>query len=835
MDGERWRRARALFDELADTPPAQWEARLAELAPDDAEVRREALDLLQADLAAAGSTDVGDRARAAVAELAARDETAWSEKLVGERVGPYALVRELGRGGMGAVWLAERADGEFEQRVAVKLIRPGWDAGELLARFRAERQILAGLTHPNIAHLVDGGVTADGKPWLALEYVDGVDLLAYCDGERLDLAARLRLFLTVCDAVAHAHARLVVHRDLKPSNLLVTRDGQAKLLDFGIAKLVDPQGSDVSALRVFTPEYAAPEQVKGELVTTAVDVYALGLLLYALLTGRRPYRAEGSTPAAYERAILDQEPTRPSLVATREEPEGGPALDLAAQRQLTPERLRRELRGDLDAIVLKALRKEPAQRYAAVADLAADVERHLERRPVLARRGGWRYRAQRFLRRHAAAAALAALALIALVGGLAAALWQGAEARAQRNEARMQRDLARAESKKSAEVVAFMLELFEGSDPAAIQRNDVTARDLLERGVERVRAQFADQPAVRAELMKAMADAYNGIGLPKESAPLLEEVVALRRQLGEPLALAGALVDQAGLLRQGGDADEALARLDEADRLLAADSVNAAAQRETRLLRARSHFGRGVVLLNVDDMAAVAEKELRAAAATQRELLGAAHDETLDTQVMLARVLGAQERFDDALAAIGEVIERLRARRPVPSNDLAEALQARGRIYWRQKRYPEYLDTSREVLALAEKAHGPGAFGVVISRHNLATALFYVGRHAEAVAESRQAIARAHELLPPTHPFLMAALKRLGDSESAQQHWREAEAAFGEALAQRRVVEAAKPGSATEEIEEFEARLAAVRKRTIPEPVARTMAGGPPNKPRDAA
>src|SRR6185503_9235370 len=384
MDAERWQRARALFDQLADSPPAQWEARLAALCPDDDEVRREALDLLQADLAAAGATDVGERARAAVADLAARDEAAWSERLVGERVGPYALVRELGRGGMGAVWLAERADGEFEQRVAVKLIRPGWDAGELLARFRSERQILAGLTHPNIAHLLDGGVTADGKPWLALEYVDGVDLLAYCDGERLDLPARLRLFLTVCDAVAHAHARLVVHRDLKPSNLLVTRDGQVKLLDFGIAKLVDPQGTDVSALRVFTPEYAAPEQVKGELVTTAVDVYALGLLLYALLTGRRPYRAEGSTPAAYERAILDQEPTRPSLAATREEPEGGPSLDLAAQRQLTPERLRRELRGDLDAIVLKALRKEPAQRYAAVADLAADVERHLERRPVLA-------------------------------------------------------------------------------------------------------------------------------------------------------------------------------------------------------------------------------------------------------------------------------------------------------------------------------------------------------------------------------------------------------------------------------------------------------------------
>jgi serine/threonine-protein kinase len=399
----------------------------------------------------------------------------------------------------------------------------------------------------------------------------------------------------------------------------------------------------------------------------------------------------------------------------------------------------------------------------------------------------------------------------------------------------MQRDLARAEAAKSAEVVDFMLELFESSDPAAVQRNDVTARDLLERGVERVRTQFADQPAVRAELMTSMADAYNGIGLPRESTPLLQEVVDLRRRLGEPRALAGALIVQAGLLRQGGDRDEALQRLDEADRLLAKDGATADEQRETRLLRGRSHFGRGMVLLNDTDTAVEAEKQLRAAVAIQRELLGPADDQTLDTQVMLARVLGAQERFDDALATIGEVIDRLRARRPVPSNDLAEALQARGRIYWRQKRYPEYLDTSREVLALAERAHGAGAFGVVISRHNLATALFYVGRYAEAVGVSRQAIARAHELLPPTHPFLLAALKRLGDSESAQQHWPEAEAAFGEALAQRRAVEAAKPGSAADDIEELEGRLAAVRARTIPEPVAKTMAGAAPRKPRDAA
>jgi serine/threonine-protein kinase len=292
MEPLRWRRARAMFDELVDTPADRWLSRLTELCPDDQEVREEALALLYGDLAATGPTGLGAQAPDVLAGLAAVDEASWQGRLAGQRVGPYVLVRELGRGGMGAVWLAERADGEFAQRVAVKLIRPGWDAEELLARFRAERQILASLTHPNIAHLLDGGVTEGGEPWLALELVDGEDLRAHCAVRRLDLAARLRLFLGVCEPVAHAHSRLVVHRDLKPSNVLVTAAGQVKLLDFGIARLVDPARGDASLVRVFTPDYAAPEQVRGELPTTAVDVYALGLLLYELLTGRRPYGVE---------------------------------------------------------------------------------------------------------------------------------------------------------------------------------------------------------------------------------------------------------------------------------------------------------------------------------------------------------------------------------------------------------------------------------------------------------------------------------------------------------------------------------------------------------------
>ncbi|WP_257386878.1 serine/threonine-protein kinase, partial [Tahibacter caeni] len=418
MDAQRWRLVRDLFETVVDLDPQDWEAQLLRHAPDDAALRVEVLGLLHADAAATRATGMLEQAPDIVAglaqELTGRHGPAASGACTGERLGPFALVREIGRGGMGAVWLAERADGEFAQQVAIKLIRGGWDAAEAQARFRAERQILASLQHPHIAHLVDGGVGADGRPWLALDYVDGVDLHSWCDARQLDLRQRLDLFLNVCDAVAHAHQHLVVHRDLKPSNILVRRDGVVKLLDFGIAKLLDPQSASISTMRLFTPEYAAPEQVRGELVTTAVDIYALGLLLYELLSGQRPYKVDRPTPAAYERAILDQEPTRPSLSLTRD---AAQADAVAANRHLTPQRLRRELRGDLDAIVLKALRKQPQQRYASVGELVADVRRYLQRQPVAARRGNWRYRTARFLQRHAAATALGAVAVLALAAG----------------------------------------------------------------------------------------------------------------------------------------------------------------------------------------------------------------------------------------------------------------------------------------------------------------------------------------------------------------------------------------------------------------------------------
>ena len=442
-DADRWRRVEAVFAEAADLAPADRSRYLDDACRvpgggADAALRAEVEALLALDLEAAAFFDDAHDHLASVAGRLA-DPAAEAGP---ERVGAWRLVREVGRGGMGTVHLAARADGRFEQTAAVKLVRTGL-APDLVARFRAERQILARLDHPAIARLLDGGRTDDGRPYLVMEYVDGEPITAYCDRRRLSVNERLALFRTVCEAVQFAHQHLVVHRDLKPSNVLVAEgaDGQprVKLLDFGIAKLLAEAADGPSPVetqpdqRVMTPEYAAPEQVRGEPVSTATDVYALGVLLYELLTGRRPH-AHASGRHAVERAILDTEPVRPSEAVTVRVTAGGrvpsdpsqpePAADAFAGdtgvlRATTADRLRRRLRGDLDRIVLKALRKEPQRRYDGAAALAADVRRHLDGLPVQARRDTLAYRASKFVRRHRAGVAVAALVVVWGLGAAA--------------------------------------------------------------------------------------------------------------------------------------------------------------------------------------------------------------------------------------------------------------------------------------------------------------------------------------------------------------------------------------------------------------------------------
>jgi WD40 repeat protein/predicted Ser/Thr protein kinase len=438
---ERWQRIDRLLDQALELRPRERGAFLDRACADDWELRREAESLLAASDQAAKFLD-----SPVLPALETSDDEPAS--LTGQAFGPYCLSREIGRGGMGVVYLAARADDEFQKQVAVKLVQAGPRNKDLLLRFRRERQILANLEHPNIARLLDGGTTAQGQPFLVMEYVEGTPLTEYCDEHKLSIPERLKLFRNVCEAVQYAHQNLVIHRDLKPSNILVTAEGSVKLLDFGVAKLLDGDSGFAAATTIgqlMTPEYASPEQIRGESVTTASDVYSLGIVLYELLTGRYPYRFKDRSLPEMMRVICEEEPEPPSRAISRAEtlarPEGAVPAVVSAEtvsraRQGNPEQLRARLRGDLNYITLMALRKAPAERYRTVERLSEDIARHLAGRPVIARKPTPTYRARKFIGRHTTLVAAGAILFLVLLGAVFSTMRQASIAKRQVREKR---------------------------------------------------------------------------------------------------------------------------------------------------------------------------------------------------------------------------------------------------------------------------------------------------------------------------------------------------------------------------------------------------------------
>lgn len=444
-----------------------------------------------------------------------------------QEIGPYRLVSQLGEGGMGQVWLAVRADGLYERRVAIKLLRPGLGDVGLHARFTRERQILARLGHAHIARLLDAGISQDGQPYLALDYVRGEPITDYAQKRALDLRTRLHLFAQVCAAVSHAHANLVVHRDLKPSNILVTSAGEVCLLDFGIAKLLDQDQAPSAEItrtgsRTFTLHYAAPEQLRGEVVTTMTDVYALGVVLYELLTDCKPYELTRQSDAAWEEAILGSEPGRPSQVLARKARE----TDSPAGK-----RRARLLVGDLDNIILKTLSKQPEHRYASVEALAQDLRRHLDGQPVHARAQSLGYRTRKYLRRHALGLVMGVGVSSVLAVALTIVSWQASKAVSEASRAQAMQN--------------FVIALFENSGNASSTRG-VDVRALLDAGVSRADTELATQPHARAELIGLIARLRSGLGDDAEALQLLDRQSELIRPLGADVP-ANLLLDAAAL------------------------------------------------------------------------------------------------------------------------------------------------------------------------------------------------------------------------------------------------------------------------------------------------
>ncbi|MCA8888308.1 MAG: protein kinase [Parvularculaceae bacterium] len=450
-----------------------------------------------------------------------------ADAMIGAMAGVWKIVKRIGAGGMGAVFLAERTDQQFTQTAAVKIMTAQLLDENSGARFRAERQILANLNHPNIATLIDGGATQSGLPFLVMEYVDGVRIDNYCDQHELPIERRLKLFTKVCEAVDYAHRNLVVHRDLKPSNILVTEDGEPKLLDFGIAKLIEP-GAYEAALavtraggRMMTPEYASPEQVRGEPVSVASDVYALGVLLFRLLTGQSPYGASATTPHDIERAILDADPQRPSTVVTQlissDADEVSTPEALGRSRAVSPDRLRRRLAGDLDNIVLKCLQKDAQRRYANVRDLSNDIDRFLTNRPVIARGDDWFYKARKFARRNAQPLMAAGVLVVAIVGLSAYYTARLAE----------QRDRAELAAAKATAVSEFLANVFKSADPHSAKGDEITALELLAQAEARLDA-LDGQPELQGAMMQIIGDTYRSLGDSVRGQALLESSLALR-------------------------------------------------------------------------------------------------------------------------------------------------------------------------------------------------------------------------------------------------------------------------------------------------------------------
>ena len=818
MDAERWLRLSPLLDALLELPLEQRTEHLDALRREDAALAAELERLLALDES---------------------DAAFLSEPVVelpngarpGARIGPYRLERLIGEGGMGQVWLASRADGLYERKVALKLLRPGLADPRLRQRFDREREILARFAHPFIARLLDAGIDRDGQPYLALEYVEGEPLTNYCQSRQLDIPARLDLFRQVCEAVSHAHANLIVHRDLKPSNILVTPLEEVRLLDFGIAKLLDTaeQAPDNTrtGLRAFTLHYAAPEQIRGEPVTTMTDVYSLGVVLYELLTGSKPYRLTRQTDAEWEEAILAGEPLKPSQAASRG--------DAALTRPYTPQRLARELGGDLDNIALKALRKRPEQRYVSAEALSQDLLNYLRGRPVLARGESLGYRTRKYLHRHRWTIAASVAVLGVMFTALGVVGWQARQAIAEANRAQAMQ--------------AFVADLFES---AGNTRADapMDLRGLLAMGIVRGERSLAKQPLARAELYGVVARLRLGLGDYREAKALLdkqadllrqlpsvpaslrleaatlrgnahrqlsdaagcvaqmrplmdqarreeerlqpqvaafysqlgrchrdidEDAVAdrlfvqamqLRRHQGDDIGVAENMLDVAGLRADGGKPEEAVRILRDALSQLQL-KVGIRHPLAIDMLRSLCSLER-----NIDELDN-AVRDCRASLALARELHGRDHRASIDANRQLAALYVDQGRYSEAETMFLEAYGWMRARLDPNHAEMARLYNSISIVAWERGDDQRALTFMQQAVAAWRTGHNDGL--TASGLFNLAMILHSMGRDADALAPAREARAmraaqfgERHELVGDSDRQLGEILAGLGDDDAAR-------------------------------------------------------------------
>ncbi|WP_234572403.1 serine/threonine-protein kinase [Rhodohalobacter sp. 614A] len=766
---DRWLQIDTLFKEVLELPSHSRKTFLRDTCGADTELMNHVEKLLQMHDEAEDllGESAGTFAAPIIPDLLTKMGGYTEEsEAPGSTVGPYEILEKIGRGGMGSVYVAKKADAPYDKKVALKLVRRGMDTQDILRRFHHEGKILASLEHANIAQLYDGGVHTDGRPFFVMEYIQGEPIDKYCNKHKLSIRERLELFKTVCEAVHYAHQNLVVHRDIKPANVLVTDDGTIKLVDFGIAKLLQPDEISVThyhtqtGMRLMTPEFAAPEQIQGKQITTASDIYALGVLLYLLVTGQKPYRIEKNSMLEMERVICETEPIRPSEAVAGEIRSVSQVIteettdsELNARfGKKDAEDLKKELAGDIDRIVLMALRKEPDRRYRSALGFAEDIENYLQGRPVYARPSTIQYRIQKFIHRNRWAVLASAIAIFAVISGLAIALWQA-------DVARTERDVAQNEAAKAQAAQDYLIQLFEAADPAENRGEQMTAQEIVRNGIARIEADLAGQPEVQTEMYSVLGRVEQALGDFDQSEELLQKALDNTRKLrGENHPDVAAISYLLGdVLRWKGDYDRSETLLREA-------------------LEMRRHFIQGDdpdIAMNMDRLARTlemkgdfeeAESLYRQALTMRQKLFGENSDAVaanLNNLGWLLFQMGEIESSEEALRRSLDIREKLVL---APHPDLASTMSNLSVVLRTKGDFKDAEYFSVQALEQERKLYGEDHPRVTTALNNRTLILLELGHYEEAAKNYQQILENNRRQLGPDHLYVGFALSGLSDA-----------------------------------------------------------------------
>jgi len=795
MDQQQWEKVNEIVDTALDFEEEKRETYIQEQCQDNQHLKRQVTELLKSIKQSDTENfleNTGDYPQHLAREISEENIREESSALIGTTIGRYKLSDLIGHGGMGSVFLAERADEAYNQKVALKLMRRGMDTPTNIARFRRERQILANLDHPNIARLLDGGITEDGLPYIVMEYVEGKPILEYCDLRCLDINQRLTLFSSVCEAIQHAHNNAVIHRDLKPSNIMVSPDGEVKVLDFGIAKLLEPEDPELtlyrtrSGTRLLTISYAAPEQIENKTITTATDTYALGTLLYKLVTGVHPFDWEDKDLAEMEQLVRKKTPARPSdrfqkLASNHKE-------QITSLRNMATPSLFKKLKGDLDAIIMKALRKEPGARYRSTEQLIADLNRRKENLPVIARKDTFRYKSGRFIKRNKTALSVTAGFIMLLAGFL---IFHTLQITKERNRAQL-------EAEKARKTLQYLVGVFQHADPNQPGQREITAGQILEDGTDYIEEEV-NNTDIKASLSNALGTIYQHLGNYDKAEPLLYEALKHNQNqaAGNNLDLAASMRDWAGYNMKIGSYDTARKYFEKSANVFQelGDKKEYASiigelgwidYREGDFERADSLINEALKInlslhglkskeaamdlqylgwiKNAQGDYRSSERLFQNSLSIRKSVLGNEHRLVAQTLQSLGRVLYNKGDYQKAKEIENQALNIQREIFSGTHPDIATSMNILGLINMRQENFDKAETYFREALQMRLKFYGENHPDVLKSRNDLATIYFFNEDYENAAELFKKVAASNKELRGPDHPELATGLNNLAKS-----------------------------------------------------------------------